>query len=421
MILFTDTFFHVLWLINLVIVTIFGVLYFNQAFHMVLSIFVPAKKYEDTKEEKTYGFLIAARNEKDSIANIIDSIKAQNYNQERIHIFVVADNCSDETAEIARSKGAFVFERNDKEKLGKSYALEFAFKEIFEKYEYLNIDAFFIFDADNLLDENYVAEMNKAFNSKNDGIITSLRLPKNFSDSWLAGGSSYMFLRECRQIHHDRSTLDIGTYVSGTGYLISKEVIKELNYWPFHTLVEDVEISAYMASRGVKIRYCETAKFYDEQPTNIKAYWIQRLRWCKGNHQVFFKEGGSLFKGLFKKQPLTSWGMFVHTMPLPALCFIWFILYFIIGLAYFLITKVPFDIYLHECLRFTSENLLYPIPMGLLLGLVVMIESWKLIDAKWYKKILYAFTFPIAMYLFLPITVIALFVKVKWKPTHQIK
>ena len=59
--------------------------------------------------------------------------------------------------------------------------------------------------------------------------------------------------------------------------------------------------------------------------------------------------------------------------------------------------------------------------MGLLVGLVVMIESWKLIDAKWYKKILYAFTFPIAMYLFLPITVIALFVKVKWKPTHQIK
>lgn len=421
MILFTDTFFHVLWLINLVIVTIFGVLYFNQAFHMVLSIFVPAKKYEDTKEEKTYGFLIAARNEKDSIGSIIDSIRAQNYNQERVHIFVVADNCSDETAEIARSKGAFVFERNDKEKLGKSYALEFAFKEIFEKYEYLNIDAFFIFDADNLLDKNYVAEMNKAFNSKNDGIITSLRLPKNFSDSWLAGGSSYMFLRECRQIHHDRSTLDIGTYVSGTGYLISKEVIKKLNYWPFHTLVEDVEISAYMASRGVKIRYCEAAKFYDEQPTNIKAYWIQRLRWCKGNHQVFFKEGGSLFKGLFKKQPLTSWGMFVHTMPLPAICFIWFILYFIIGLIYFLIAKVPFDIYLHECLRFTSENLLYPLPMGLLLGLVVMIESWKLIDAKWYKKLLYAFTFPIAMYLFLPITVIALFVKVKWKPTHQIK
>lgn len=421
MILFTDTFFNVLWLINLVIVTIFGILYFNQAFHMVVSIFVPAKKYEDTDEEKVYGFLIAARNEKDSIGDIIDSIRAQNYKQELIHIFVVADNCSDETAEIARSKGVFVFERNNKEKLGKSYALEYAFKEIFEKYDDLGIDAFFIFDADNILDKDYVKEMNKAYNSKNDGIITSLRLPKNFSDSWLAGGSSYMFLRECRQIHHDRSILDIGTYVSGTGYLVSKEIIKKLDYWPFHTLVEDVEISAYMASRGVKIRYCEAAKFYDEQPKSLKAYWIQRLRWCKGNHQVFFKEGGNLFKGLFKKQPLTSWGMFVHTMPLPALCFIWFILYFIIGLAYFLIAKVPFDIYLHECLRFTSENLLYPLPMGLLVGLVVMIESWKLIDAKWYKKILYAFTFPIAMYLFLPITVIALFVKVKWKPTHQIK
>lgn len=421
MILLSNTFFNVLWIINLVIVTIFSVVYFNQAFHMVVSIFIPCKKYGDVEKEHTYGFLIAARNEKATIADIIDSIRAQNYNQDLLHIFVVADNCSDDTAKIARDKGAIVFERNDTTQLGKSYALEYAFKEIFEKYDSLNIDAFFIFDADNILDKNYVKEMNKAYNQEKDGIITSLRLPKNFSASWLAGGSAYMFLRECRQIHHDRSLLNIGTYVSGTGYLVSKEIIKKLNYWPFHTLVEDVELSAYMASRGVKIAYCEAAHFYDEQPTNIRAYWTQRLRWCKGNHQVFFKEGANLFKGLFKKQPMTSWGMFVHTMPFPAFCFIWFIAYLLMGFSYFLIAKVPFDIYLHECLRFTLENLLYPIPMGLLLGIIIMLETWKLIDAKWYKKLLYALMFPISMYLFLPITVIALFVKVKWKPTHQIK
>ena len=421
MLLFSDTFFSVLWTINLVIVSIFSVMYFNQAFHMVVSLFIPSKKYGEVKEEKTYAFIIAARNEQNAIGDIIESIRSQNYNQDLIHIFVVADNCSDDTASVALSKGAIVFERNDTTKLGKSYALEYAFKEIFEKYDNLGIDAFFIFDADNILDKNYVTEMNKAYVAESDGIITSLRLPKNFSDSWLAGGSAYMFLRECRQIHHDRSTLNIGTYVSGTGYLVSKEIIKKLNYWPFHTLVEDVELSAYMASRGIKIRYCEEAHFYDEQPTNIRAYWTQRLRWCKGNHQVFFKEGANLIKGLFKKQPLTSWGMFVHTAPLPAFCFIWFIIYLILGGAYFFISKVPFDIYLNECLRFTLENLLYPLPMALLLGIIILIESWKLIDAKWYKKILYTLLFPFAMYLFLPITVIALFVKVKWKPTHQIK
>ena len=420
MILENIMFFNILWIINIVVVSLFSICYFNQLFHLVLSIFIKAKEYKDTNEEKKYGFLIAARNEEDVIGSIIDSIKMQNYNQDLVHIFVVADNCTDNTARVAREKGAIVFERFDNTKIGKSYALEYAFKEIFTRFSDLNIDAFFIFDADNLLDKDYIKEMNKAFLEGNE-IITSLRLPKNFSSSSFAASSAYMFLRECRQVHHVRSRLNIGTYVSGTGYLISSKVIRELNYWPFHTLVEDVELSANMAKNNKKIAYVSKAKFYDEQPTSLKAYWMQRIRWCKGNHQVFAREGAGLFKGMFKKNFFTKWGMFVHTMPLPAICFMWFILYLVIGFLYFIISKTSFDVYYNECLINCIKNLVYPLPMALLIGFVVIIESWKLIDAKGYKKILYLFMFPFAMYLFLPITVIALFVRVRWKPTRQIK
>ena len=417
----TIEFFNVLFIINTILIDILAVVFFNQGLHMILSFVLPPLKYKDTAINKTYGFLIAARNEKDNIVNIVESIKAQNYDKDKIKIFVVADNCKDNTAELARKAGAIVFERFNLQEIGKSYALEYAFEEIYKDENNNDIDAFFIFDADNILDKDYTKEMNKAFVSGKE-IITSCRLSKNFSDSWLAGTSSFMFLREDRQIHNNRSRLNIGTYVSGTGYLISARLIKEFKYWPFHTMTEDIELSAYVASRGIKIAYCSKARFYDEQPISLKQFWIQRMRWCKGTHQVFFKEGGHLLLGFFKKQPLSAWGMFVHTIPLPAISFMWFCIYLIMGFVYFLIAKVPYEIYWTECLKQCISNFIYPVFIGEIAAIVLVIECWKWIDAKWYKKILYAILFPFGMMLFLPITVCALFKrKIKWKPTNNIK
>ena len=204
--------------------------------------------------------------------------------------------------------------------------------------------------------------------------------------------------------------------------MISARLIKEFKYWPFHTMTEDIELSAHVASRGIKIAYCSKAKFFDEQPISLKQFWIQRMRWCKGTHQVFFKECGHLFLGFFKKQPLSAWGMFVHTIPLPAISFMWFCIYLIMGFVYFLIAKVPFDIYWTECLKQALTNFLYPVFIGEIAAIVLVIECWNMIDAKWYKKILYAILFPFGMMLFLPITVCALFKrKIKWKPTNNIK
>ena len=333
-------------------------------------------------------------------------------------IFVIADNCTDNTKDIAKRKGARVFIRNDKEHIGKSYALDYAIKELLK--EDLGIDAFFIFDADNLVDKNFTKEMNKAFSS-GASVITGFRAPKNFNDSWLSAGSSYMYLRESRQIHHTRCRLNIGTYVSGTGYLVSSKLLEEFNGWPFHTLVEDVEISSYLTKRNIKIAFCEDAVFYDEQPSKIKGFWNQRLRWCRGNHQVFIKEGGGLFLSMLKKPSLTKWEMFAHILPLPAITFMWFIFYTIIGTIYYLYSGVAFDIFFSECLRFCIEGFLYPFAMAFLAGLIVMIECWKKIKSTCIKKIWYMILFPVSMYLLFPATVLALFVKVKWKPTRQFK
>lgn len=412
---FSYPFFHTLWVINSVFVTVLTVCYFNQLFHMVMSIFVRKKRYKETEEVHDYAFLIAARNEENVIVDLINSIKSQNYPQDKIHIFVVADNCTDKTADIARNSGAIVFERfNDKE-IGKSYALDYAFKRIFDEYAEMAMDAFIIFDADNLLHPDFTKEINKAFSSGCQ-VISGYRASKNFSDSWLSGGSSYMYLREARQIHHTRSRLNIGSYVSGTGYLISTDYIRKFNGWPFHTLVEDVEVSTVVTKLNDKVAFCEDAVFYDEQPSEFKMFWRQRLRWCRGNHQVFAKEGGPLLLSLLKRPSLTKWGMFVHILPLPALSAIWFLAYTIIGLVYFCVNQMPFNVYWNECLHFCSGAFTYPYMMGVVAGLILMIECYRQIDASFIKKFWYMLLFPMTMYIYIPITILTLFMKVEWKP-----
>ena len=157
--------------INTVIYTLLTVLYFYQFIYIVIALIGEKRKkkqpeYEPKKLHR-FAFIIAARNENAVIGNLIKSIKAQNYPSELIDVVVVADNCTDNTAEIARSCGAIVYERFNKVLVGKGYALDYAFNKIKEdEGDYTAYDGYFIFDADNVIDRNYVREMNKTFDQE---------------------------------------------------------------------------------------------------------------------------------------------------------------------------------------------------------------------------------------------------------------
>ena len=110
-----------------------------------------------------YAVVIAARNESAVIGQLINSIKRQNYPTQLVDIYVVADNCTDNTAEVAKNAGAIVYERFNRQRVGKGYALDYAFKNILNSSDIY--EGYFVFDADNLLDENYISEMNKTFDN----------------------------------------------------------------------------------------------------------------------------------------------------------------------------------------------------------------------------------------------------------------
>ncbi|MCQ5025106.1 glycosyltransferase, partial [Bifidobacterium adolescentis] len=87
----------------------------------VISVFAKAIKFPESPMYKRYAVLISARNEAYVIGNLIDCLHSQTYPSERIDIWLVADNCTDNTAEVARNMGSHVIERFNKEQVGKGY------------------------------------------------------------------------------------------------------------------------------------------------------------------------------------------------------------------------------------------------------------------------------------------------------------
>ena len=108
---------------------------------------------------KRFALIVAAHNEEKVITHIIDSLFKQNYPRNLFDVFVIADNCTDKTAEIAEKYGAIVYKRFNSTLKGKGHALEWMFEKIFEMDK--KYDAICVFDADNLVSSNFLLEMNK--------------------------------------------------------------------------------------------------------------------------------------------------------------------------------------------------------------------------------------------------------------------
>jgi len=411
--------------INSILYISLTVLYFYQFIYIVIALIGDKKKKLDTYEAKKlhkFAFIIAARNEQAVIGNLINSIKQQNYPAELIDVIVVADNCTDDTAQIAREHGAICYERFNNMLVGKGYALDYCFNKIVEQFgDYTAYDGYFIFDADNVIDKNYVKEMNKVFD-RGYNVITSYRNSKNYDTNWITSGYSLWFIREAKYLNNPRMMLKTSCAVSGTGFLVNSSIIKKNNGWKFNLLTEDIQFSVVNILEGEKIGYCESAMFYDEQPTTFKQSWNQRMRWSKGFYQVMFRYGRELIAMMFKKREMfvSCYDMFMTLAPATLLS-IGCILLNLIFLAY-----GATDVHmLRRILPGTLGSIAFAgVNFYLLMfsiGFITLVTEWNKILAPANKKIKSLFTFPLFMITYVPISLVALVKKVEWKPiAHSI-
>lgn len=234
-------------------------------------------------ENKNHRFMaiIPAHNEENVVENLINSLKKQDYPKELYDIYVIADNCTDKTAQIAKNAGAIVYERFDSMHKTKGAALNwFLAQKIEEDAPY---DAFCIFDADNVVDVNFIKNMNKKL-CQGETVVQGYRDIKNPTDSWVTAGYAIFYWTMNRFYHLARYNIGLSPLINGTGFMVRFDQIKPEG-WNTKTLTEDIEFSLKQIIKGKKLGWARDAVVYDEQPVGFKQSWSQRSRWTVGHIQ----------------------------------------------------------------------------------------------------------------------------------------
>lgn len=402
---------NTLRIVNQVIGILFTICYFYQIIYLPVPWCRKRKKPAHTDMSHRYAVLICARNEEMVIAELVSSLKLQTYDQNNLQIFVLADNCTDNTASIAAAAGARVYIRRNNVLIGKGYALDELLRHLASDYPD-GFDGYFVFDADNVLKEDFIEQMDRVFSEGND-IVTCYRNSKNYGDNWISAGYALWFLRESRYLNQARSLLGTSCAVSGTGFLFSRRVLDEIGGWPFHMLTEDIEFSIDQITHGRKIAFCKEAELYDEQPVTFSQSWRQRMRWARGYLQVFRGYGWRLIKGALRGS-FSCFDMSMVIMPAFILTSISIIGNLALGIWGASIgDNIMIAVHSIGSLFSGMYTALF------LIGLITTITEWEHIHTAAIRKIFFVFTFPFFMFTYIPISITALFVDPGWKPIRH--
>ncbi len=241
-------------------------------------------KDKPLKINKDHRFMaiIPAHNEETVVGNLVESLKKQNYNKELYDIYVIADNCTDNTAQVAREAGAIVYERFHVSKKTKGHALDWFLQQKIE--ENAPYDAFFVFDADNIVDPDFIKNMNKKL-CQGEDVVQGYRDIKNPTDSWITAGYAIFYWTMHRFYHLARYNLGLSPLLNGTGFMVRFDVVKPEGGLKTVTLTEDIEFSLKRIIKGKRLGWATDAIVYDEQPVGFKQSWSQRSRWTVGHMQ----------------------------------------------------------------------------------------------------------------------------------------
>ena len=258
-----------------------------------------------------FAILIAARNEELVIGPLINSLLTQNYPAELYDIWVIPNNCADNTALAARSFGAKVLECTVPVK-SKGEVLRFAYNRLRGR----RYDAWLVFDADNVVDRNFLAEMN---NVRLTGVQAAqgYRDSKNPYDTALSGCSSIYYWMMDRFHNGGKAGLGLSAMIGGTGFMVTQSLLDKLGGWRTETISEDMEITVQALLAGERVAYAPKAITYDEQPLTWEQSFKQRRRWTSGTIQVAEAYLPALAQELGERPRLALLDM-GSTMVLPA-------------------------------------------------------------------------------------------------------
>lgn len=248
-------------------------------------------KKEECKQpiEKSFAILVAAHNEERVIGSLLDNLQHLSYPKELYEVFVICDNCTDKTADIVRAHHLQPMERTDALKRGKGHAIEWMLEQLWLQDRHF--DGVIILDADNLVSENFLIEMNEKL-MNGSKVVQAYLETKNPYDSWVSLSYAIMYWFMNRVWQLARYNLKVANILGGTGMCIETSLLKEIG-WGANSLTEDVEFTARCVQREIYPTWAHYAIVYDEKPITLWSSMRQRLRWMQGHiycaRQYFWK------------------------------------------------------------------------------------------------------------------------------------
>ncbi|MCR4562256.1 MAG: glycosyltransferase [Bacilli bacterium] len=390
-----------------------GVFTAFRVLYMIIGLFAKPRKYTAKPMDKRYAFALSARNEEAVIGNLIDSIHSQTYPKELVDIYVVADNCDDKTAEVARAHGAIVYERHDLAHARKGYALQFLFNELKKVIDIESYEGWFFIDSDNVLAPDFIEKMNNALQDGYD-VMNAYRNVKNLSESWLSAINGMNMYRGTVFSHRPRSILRTDDGICGTGFVMRSHLLK--NGWQTTGLSEDFEMTAKIIAEDGRIGYTEEAYYYDEQPATLKISMRQRLRWQRGSINAWWLWGWYLVKSFFKKPKWSKYDTYWELFPYGLMSLLMPFIHAVLSLTLYLLTPgyvgyTPWDFLSYVINLFVGQYV-----GGLVIGAIVIIREWRRVHFNVFQAIFYTLFWPLFDMISGPISIACLFMKISWKP-----
>ena len=282
-------------------------LIFLLLYQLLISLFgfrKNTKDYQDFDPELRFLVLVPAHNEESVVADIINNLKHMEYPQELYDFYILADNCTDRTADVARQMGVNVieaFRQSENEATGKPIVLQKALQ-MLEGYQD-KYDLVMVFDADNLVDPNMFLEVNSQFlTHKGDVDIIQCYLGCKNNSGIVARFYYATYTITNRFFQLAKSYLGLNSVIGGTGFAVTTSYLHQRGGWTAMSLTEDFELQIEATCDGKRILWNHNVRIYDEKPTRFRASLRQRTRWAQGHWFVAFRNTPRLFRALRDKR-----------------------------------------------------------------------------------------------------------------------
>jgi len=271
-----------------------------------------------TKKQNKFAIIIPAHNEELMIGDVIDNVLLVDYPREKYDLIIIADNCTDRTAEIARKKGVDCYERKDNVKKGKPYALDWVLRQ-------LNIDsydAFTIIDADTFIDKTYLNAMNEEINRGAEAVQGYFGV-MNPDETWLTRLMAIPGVVKFNVRYYCKQAIGLTCPLMGNGMCFSKNIIKKYG-WNAYSITENWEYYLFLVLNNHNVGYSSGAVIYSHAVTSLKHGEVQRKRWLKGKLKLIRQYVPALLiKGIKEKNLKMIDAAFELILPSYSMLFNW--------------------------------------------------------------------------------------------------